>query len=223
MGNSNTCNWSSDGKSSNQGPQRPPSINFYIYERPPRNLLNTYNDDTPPSYFGFIANVKFRSTLACTRNETSTYSLTDSVLTHHFFYNHSFFKTHESMKDVLQTASGDLTNILCGSVVLPIDGGVNFESYQMARPSSNIISMSKISFLYDILFTEDYSGHENTSFWVMKNGKQTRWFWLSPNQTDFTSSTFPVLTQRVLFYTNRIQPMWDVQHAQILWCPSTDV
>ena len=111
-------------------------------------------DDSTHKPYGFMAKLKFRSSSAAFGDRKSNVCLIDSGASDHFFFSRSSFLTYEEMESkTVQAAAGNSIIVGKGQVKLPLDGGVLATAYHTPHFSTNILSVGKLSGVYDTLFT----------------------------------------------------------------------
>lgn len=137
---------------------------------PPQSNFNSKNGQGNGNGFsGFMAKIKYRSTLAQCEAEKDPNVLIDSGGSHHFFYARSSFKTYKEVPtEKVRGAAGFSTIVGKGEVVIPIDGGLTVEAFHTPFFSSNILSVGELSFIYDIFFKSEALDERRTSFCVFK-------------------------------------------------------
>ena len=118
-----------------------------------------------------MVQLKFRSTVATVSKNKSDTSLVDSGGTHHFFHSKTFFRKYEVMyKTNVQSATE--TSIIAGKgqVFLPIYGGVYVEAYHTPHFAENVLSVSFLSRMFDLLFSSYGSIHDHVTYYFKQKG-----------------------------------------------------
>ena len=129
----------------------------------------------PPSYrepkYGFTARLKFRSTVGTVGMKKTDTALVDSGGTHHFFHSKKFFYDYEGMnKTDVQSATETLIIVGKGKVFLPIFGGVYVEALHTHHFTENILSVSLLSKLFDLLSSSKGDDHELVTCYFKRKG-----------------------------------------------------
>lgn len=116
-----------------------------------------------------MAKIKFKSTLEKFNDEKEPNALIDSGGTHHFFYSKSSFETYEEIPSKkVKSAAGQSSIVGRGTVRLPIDDGITVEAFHAPLFSWNILSVGKLSYMYDITLSTEINNSEKTSFCIFK-------------------------------------------------------
>ena len=119
---------------------------------------------TSPGFYGFMAKVKFRSTIAEVDAKKSGEMLIDSGGTHHFFHDRSLFRDFKDIepKQVL-SASGPSEISGTGEVWIPLNGGMWIAAFYTPNFSTHILSVHQLSVDFDLSFTRDAEGYKDLS------------------------------------------------------------
>lgn len=135
---------------SNQGPSLQANYHEdHENQRPPRRRQ-------PPNSYGFMAKVKYRSSVAEIGNEKTSDLLIDSGATHNFLHSRNSFIEFEKIEPIdVRSASGVTKIVGKGTFLIPIDGGRTIDAFYVPQFTANILSVSKLTGLFNLLFTEE--------------------------------------------------------------------
>lgn len=113
---------------------------------------------------GFMKKLKVRSSLAQANDQKNSDAIIDSGATHHFFHSKKSFESYQEITTEKVKGSSGISSIMGkGNVSLLIDGSLVMEAFNTPFFSSNIISVGKISQLYDITFKTEGSRRKEKS------------------------------------------------------------
>ena len=116
---------------------------------------NRQNEPSQQS-FGFMARIKYRSTVATCGEEKSKDTLIDSGGSHHFFHNKRSFIEYQSVKNKDVQAAAEMSTIVGkGKVFIPLGGGYLVEAYHTPYFQANILSVGLLTRRFNTLFTMD--------------------------------------------------------------------
>lgn len=121
-----------------------------------------------------MAKINCRSSLAKCDDQKEPNALIDSDGTYHFFYSKCSFETYEKIPtETFRSAVGQSPIIGRGKFRLPIDGGITVEAFHTPLFSSNILSVGKLSYMYNITFSTEINNSETKSFCIFKRKVST--------------------------------------------------
>lgn len=129
-----------------QQPPLPPAANNHQHEP---------NQNNNGNFYGFMAQIKFRSSVAVVDKNKTADMLIDSGGTHHFFHSISSFVQYERVhtKDVM-SALGLSIIVGKGLIRTPLDKDTLVEAYHTPHFSTNILAVSKLTKNFDIVLSE---------------------------------------------------------------------
>lgn len=138
-----------------------PSVNTQSYRA-------STGPNNPPFQGGFMAKLKFRTTIATTDRTKPDQCLIDSGGTHHFLFARSSFSSYEKIdKQSVKSASGLSIVVGKGLVKLPFDNGPLVEAYHTPQFATNILSVGILSSRYNVLFTCDPPAKDGVSTCIL--------------------------------------------------------
>jgi len=124
----------------------------------PSNMSNVphFGNNGSQNYYGFMARIKFRSSIATCDERKKNVSLLDSGGSHNFYFSRDSFSNYRQIEPETVTVASSTSMVVGnGTICVPIDGGIHIEAYHAPEFSTNILSVGKLSEFFTVMFTSD--------------------------------------------------------------------
>lgn len=124
--------------------------------------------DNTPFQGGFMAKIKFRTSIATSKDMNSFHCLIDSGATHHFFRLREAFLSYKNFpKQEALSASGPSIIVGKGEFKLQVNKGIVVEAYHAPHFTTNNLSVDLLSQKYDILFSSTTTESDTSCFCII--------------------------------------------------------
>lgn len=159
--NGSQSNWNAhdpdSGQLANQANLRPPNA-----QGPQLNQDGFSAPGNAP--YGFMAKIKFKTTLAkCSDNKSKDW-LIDSGASHHFCNNKSMFVSYESTLTTQVQAAAEVSILVGkGQIYIPLAGGLVITAYHAPHFQTNIVSVGMLTDMLNVSFSKDPPARNNVS------------------------------------------------------------
>ena len=109
---------------------------------------------------------------------TKSYAvLVDSGGTNHFFHSKKFFYDYEGMNEANGQYATETSIIVGeGKAFLPILGGYHVEAFHTPHFTENILSVSLLSEMFDLLFSSEGDNHDHVKCYCKRKGRNQTFY-----------------------------------------------